>query len=376
METASVNKYKLIAFTDNGVRLMERLAEALKAEDAGDKSEESLISASDNTEETGCACKRAVNVAEIPEVVSVSAFASQNFVKGNVLVFIGAAAIAVRAIAPFIKDKTTDPAVIVIDEKGKFVIPILSGHIGGANAEAGKIAGILGVTPVITTATDINGEFAVDIFAAENDLAISDMKLAKEFAAKLLRTGEAYYYIDEKYSDYIHVLNLPDNIRQIQKDKYRVAQTVSDNGIFEVSPEEKSPDFLRLVPKCIVVGMGCKKGKSHEELRSFLHKNIRSMKLDPKAICAIVTADIKREEAGLQELAKEVRVPFVTFGADELEAQKGDFSGSEFVKSITGVDNICERAVMAYGAKRLIMRKVAESGMTIAIGAIEITIKY
>ena len=101
--------------------------------------------------------------------------------------FVGAAGIAVRLIAPWVQDKLKDPAVLVIDEQGRYAIPILSGHVGGCNELAEAAAQILGAEPVITTATDLRQAFAVDVFATENELVISDRELAKQISAAELR---------------------------------------------------------------------------------------------------------------------------------------------------------------------------------------------
>ena len=104
----------------------------------------------------------------------------------DALVFVGACGIAVREIAPYVKSKKTDPAVVCIDEAGRCVIPLLSGHIGGANALAVKLAEKLGATAVVTTATDVRGKFSVDAWAAQHGCAISDMALAKVVSAAIL----------------------------------------------------------------------------------------------------------------------------------------------------------------------------------------------
>lgn len=104
----------------------------------------------------------------------------------DALIFVGACGIAVREIAPYVKSKKTDPAVVCIDEAGQFVIPLLSGHIGGANALAEKLAEKLDATAVVTTATDVRGKFAVDAWAARHGCAISDMGLAKAVSAAIL----------------------------------------------------------------------------------------------------------------------------------------------------------------------------------------------
>ena len=103
------------------------------------------------------------------------------------IIFIGATGIAVRSIAPFVKDKLTDSPVIVIDELGQFVIPLLSGHVGGANALAQEISQAIGATPVITTATDINKVFAVDVFAEKNGLRLLDKSKIKTVSSKILK---------------------------------------------------------------------------------------------------------------------------------------------------------------------------------------------
>ncbi len=268
------------------------------------------------------------------------------FQQGNALIFIGAAGIAVRAIAPFLKSKITDPAVLVMDEMGSFVIPILSGHIGGANALARKIAALLGAQAVLTTASDVNNVPAIDEFATQNNLSINDMEKAREFAANVL--NESCYPGSESALSYIPQ--------------------------FTVSAYIKS-DILSLIPKCVILGIGCKKGKSTEELKNFVREMLEVSGIDSRSIAEIASIDLKKDEKAIISLSESLKVPFVTFSAEKLNEIPQKVSQSVFVSQITGTDNVCERAVFAAGADELILSKTARNGMTIAIGIRKINIE-
>lgn len=272
---------------------------------------------------------------------NLSDWVKSHFCSGNALVFIGAAGIAVRAIAPFVRDKTTDPAVLVIDEKGRFVIPILSGHIGGANELARKIALSIGAVPVITTASDVNNLTAIDEFAAKNNLAINDMNLAKDFAAKRLSVN---------------------------------AGDTRQNPCFTISVYIKN-DILSLIPKCVVLGVGCKKGKSAGELENFVKETLEMHKIDYRSLESINSVNQKKDEKAIISLANSFELPFVTFSAEELNQIPQKVSHSDFVEKTLGTDNVCERSVFKAGASELIVPKTARDGMTLAIGIKKIDLK-
>ena len=346
MEKAEVGKYKLICFTSKGREVMDRLCANLKI------GVERYIMNSLIAGATGSS-------SELDAELGLSEWTKKAFKTGNTLIFVGACGIAVRAIAPFVEDKTTDPGVLVVDENGRFVIPILSGHLGGAVDEAHTIARILDAQVVITTATDVRGEFAVDVFAKDNDLIIGDMKKAKDFTARLLETGNGSFYVDQEFKNEILIGEKPDNIA-FSKETFDIY----------ISPCVFRGDALRLIPRSIVIGMGCRKGKSSEDLIFFAWKCLNRLGIDKRAVKALVSADIKTDEQGLIETAEAFDAEFKTFSETELARQAGDFTGSDFVKETVGVDNVCERAVMAYGCSRIILPKVAENGMTFAAGVL------
>ncbi|WP_051200240.1 cobalt-precorrin 5A hydrolase [Butyrivibrio sp. FCS006] len=341
MDRASKNNYKFICFTAAGRQLMEKILLQIPGE-TGAFGPDKL--------ETG----------------GLSDWTKENFKKGNVLVFIGACGIAVRAIAQYITDKTEDPAVIVIDEEGKFVIPILSGHMGGGVAAAKELSGIIGATAVITTASDVRGEFAVDVFAKNNGLVINDMKKAKSFSAYLLEHNKAFYMVDPEFEDVFETSFNRDSLIKLKNSD----ELQERDSSFIISPKTGGKEQLQLIPKCIVLGVGCRKGKEGRELIEFADRILDELSLDKRSVLAVASIDLKSKEAGIIELAESLGAEFKTFSQELLMQQEGEFSASQFVRETTGADNVCERSVMAYGCRRMIMKKRAENGMTLAVGVL------
>lgn len=330
MYTASTGIYRFICFTDAGRELMERLCFSIEHQSEPEEYPVKEYSFEFNEHSVKEYFSESKNS-------SLSDWTFDNFSKGNILVFIGAIGIAVRAVAPFIKDKTTDPAVIVIDEKGRFVIPVLSGHLGGAVDAARDLAGIIGAVPVLTTATDVRDEFAIDVFASSNDMAIGDMHKAKEFTARILAGSDAQ---------------------------------------FTVTPYVKKDGGMYLIPKMLVVGMGCRRGKSFDKLYVFLKEILDINNYDIRSVKALISVDKKKDEEGLIKLSEYLNIPFVTFSPEVLMEQVGDFDHSDMVMKTIGADNVCERAVKAYGCRQLALKKTTRDGMTIALGLTDVDIVF
>lgn len=279
----------------------------------------------------------------------------------DAMVFVGSVGIAVREIAPHVRDKATDPAVISIDELGRFSVPLLSGHIGGANALALDLANALGATPVITTATDINKKFSVDTWAARKGLVIASLSRAKAVSAAILEQDVPLK------SDYPIVTNLPGGV--VLADSGDVGIRIS---VFKDEPYERT---LRLIPKVLHLGIGCRKGTPTEAIREAVERVLQEYNIDRRAIKCVASIDLKREEPGLLEFCAEQKLPVTFYTAEELKAVPGDFTPSEFVQSITGVDNVCERSALV-GAKELIVRKTAMNGVTVALAAEHMEVRF
>lgn len=288
-------------------------------------------------------------------------FYGEQFAWADTLVFIGSCGIAVREIAPHVRDKRTDPAVISIDELTTFVIPILSGHIGGANAFARQIAAYLNATPVITTATDINGRFSVDTWAAQNGFVIGDIKAAKTVSAAVLEQDVPLY------SEFPIATPFPNGV---------FPGNTGPVGIYVgVKKEEPFPETLRIIPPVLHLGIGCRKGTSMQAIGEAVAHVLEENRIDKRAIKLAASIELKAEERGLLDYCRENRFPITFYSQQELLSVKGTFASSEFVRSVTGVDNVCERAAMVE-AERILVGKTAENGVTVAIAAEKLEVSF
>ncbi|MBQ3670205.1 MAG: cobalamin biosynthesis protein [Treponema sp.] len=229
--------------------------------------------------------------------------------KKTLLIFVGACGIAVRSIAPFLEKKTVDPAVLCVDDGGRFVIPVLSGHIGGANEAAKALAGSLGATPVITTSTDVNGAWAYDSWCVGHGKKIKNTDVIKDVASRVLR-GE----------------------------------------------------------KIFSVGVGCKKGTDSNALAAFIQEVFFDNDLDFSLLRSVSSIDVKKNERAILDFARAQGVSCAFYSSGELNMISGDFSSSAFVRERVGVDCVCERAAVASSMhSELLVGKCAFSGMTVAI---------
>ena len=288
--------------------------------------------------------------------VSMSDWTGAAFKEAKGIVFVGATGIAVRAIAPHLKNKMKDPAIVCVDELGKYAISLLSGHLGGANILTKQVASIIGGEPIITTATDINKKFSVDSFALSHDMAIGSMALAKDVSAAVLEGR----FVGLK-SDYTLKGNLPDGL------------TIADAGELGVYITSNSIEpftkTLRLFPKDHILGIGCKKGTSEVDINDLVTSVLGSSDVSIKNVRLIASIDLKKEEKGLLKFAEDNRIPTIFFSSEDLNSLPDvGYSRSDFVIKITGVDCVSERSAMAASIDgELIVKKVSRNGVTVAL---------
>ena len=287
------------------------------------------------------------------------------FSSADALIFWCAAGIAVRCIAPCLTHKSQDPAVLVLDEKGKHCISLLSGHMGGANALAGTVSALCGAEPVITTGTDTEHRFSVDEFARCNGLVVTDWEKAKRISAKVLAGETLTIGSGMKKEQYCPVEGL-------EEQNWKEGEFLSNADVWITPRRITAPDqVLQLIPRNLTVGIGCRKGTELSALHAALDRFMEQTGLDRRGICQITSIDRKKEEQGLVDLASDLGVPFVTYTSEELLQAPGEYPSSEFVREITGVDNVCQRSAMlgAGDGAAVIAEKTVVDGITMAAAA-------
>lgn len=281
---------------------------------------------------------------------SLSEWTKKQFTDAEGLVFVGAVGIAVRAIAPYIQKKWKDPAVVTVDECARFAIPLLSGHLGGANSLARAVSEVCGAQAVITTATDVNGVFAVDEWARCQRLSVVDPQHIKLISGKLLSGSSV-----KIYSPYSIDGECPSGVELTRGFPADVAVSI-----------RKTQALLSLVPKVVVLGVGCRKGTPQTTIESVLKRFLEKSGLQAEAIYAVASIDLKKEETGLVDFCRSHGWEFQTCTAEELKQMQGDFTSSDFVSRITGVDNVCERSAVFVSRGSLYHKKFAADGVTMA----------
>lgn len=281
------------------------------------------------------------------------------------LIFISATGIAIRFIKPYIVDKTLDPAVVVVDDMGRFSISLLSGHIGGGNELANWIGNTIGAIPVITTATDNRGIEAVDIFAMKNNYYIENMVDTKNITAMM---------VDGKkiglYSEMDEIIQY-DNLIVVEDLDYIDSSIV---GLIIISSKHNKKleklktnyEVCQLIPKNINIGIGCRKGIEGKRIIDAVKSELKETDLSVKGIKSIGTIEVKKDEIGIIEAAKYFDSPLKIFSIDEIKGVEDKFQGSQFVKDTIGVYSVSEPAAYLLGGN-LISRKSKYNGITISI---------
>lgn len=422
---AGIRRVLLITCSVRGYATMQKLAKKLEN-----------ISGAEIITKVKCEALPEVSMRE-----TVKACVDAYFEQVDAIVFVTASGIAVRSVAEHLAHKSEDPAIVCMDECGKHVISLVSGHAGGANALTQMLADVMWATPVITTATDVEGRFSIDEYAREHNLVVTDWAKAKAISAEVLAAGAEPVWVDEAAGSQEEEKNECEigkeqkstgiDVGKIENDGCKNEVDGCENRVggcenridgcgnrvdgcgnrinvkrlqigshqVIITPQDGSVDVqtLQLIPRCIVAGVGCKKGTPVDKIEHAVQDAFAKAGLRMEALCAVVSIDLKKEEAGLLEFCETRNVPFETYAAEELQAVPGTYSASEFVSGVTGVDNVCERSAVKYASEHgmkqdqpllgrqakhgeLLIRKQAQDGELLlrkqAYGGVTVALAY
>jgi cobalt-precorrin 5A hydrolase len=269
-------------------------------------------------------------------------------------IFIFSTGIAVRIIAPLIKSKIEDPAIVVLDDKACHAVSLLSGHIGGANELAETVGIITKATPVITTATDVHNQPAIDIIALQNNMHIVNPDMIKKINMAILenrniKIDDSFNILFNKVPNCINNKETPDIICT------DIKITVPRGT-------------LVLNPPSLIVGIGCNRGTSSDEIEKFLLFVLKQNKLSLKSIWTFASIDAKRDEPGFLELSKQFKIQFLFINKQKLDSVKNIKNPSKIVEKHMGVKSVCEAAAIIAGKNaELIVQKQIRGNVTIAI---------
>jgi len=279
-------------------------------------------------------------------------------------IFFMAAGIVVRTIGTLLKHKSVDPAVVVVDDQGRFAISLVSGHIGGANRLAVQVAELLGATAVITTATDVNGRPAIDTLAVQHGLSIENHQAIKAVNMALLAGRKvAVCDLHGMFTDALGGFGRPVAVEALAAaDDEQPGVCVADNTI----PLPDSVLILR--PPTLVAGIGCNRGTSADEIRSALMTVLNDNGLSLLSLTSIASIDLKSDEPGLLAAAQGLGVPLHFFTRVELNQIHHVPNPSHMVAKHVGVQSVCEAAAILAAQKgNLIVPKQKRNNVTVAI---------
>ena len=348
MNTVKPESIALFCLTPGGVRLAKRLAAMLPL----------TCYTSEALQEEGF----------IPFNGGFASAAREAFSSFSALIFIGATGIAVRVLAPLVNDKLSDPAVVVIDERARHVISLLSGHAGGANALTRYLAGMLDADPVITTATDVNELAALDTLAFQLNARMTDFRATVKTVNQMLVSGKRVgLWCDAEFTEalsrcdqrgFIPVRNL--------------TRLPSLDALICITLRRSLPPLpiphWKLVPQRVVAGIGCRRDTPCALLSTLLERQLAAQRLDPLALKAIGSVSLKANEPGLRQLAHRCRVPFETFSAEALREHEHRFPASSFVRETVGVGSVSGPVAWLLSQGNLSGETLREQGVTITLG--------
>jgi len=363
-----LDRVAIVAITKDGFRTAIKLANGMPAD----------IFISERLTETFFTEKSGIPKGFSIEIMDDGFMASAEriFKSYEEIVLLMACGIAVRGIGPLALDKTSDPAVVVADERGFFAISFLSGHLGGANRLAKEVAGITGGTAVITTASDLKGFIAVDTLCEKANWYMNDIHTVGRVTAELVDGEKPEIQIEKEAMELLS----DELVEEILAGGYSLTEVDSDTGVSSAKAliyvgwekaqiyEDFSGEKTWVTPRDLVLGIGCRKGMDKLTIEKTYDIVLKRAKVQKERIGVIATIGLKAEEPGIREFARQENLRITIVPEEEIAKVEELFPGSEFVRQTVGVTSVAEPcAYIASKQGTMVLDRQAEDGVTMAI---------
>ncbi|MDF2613091.1 MAG: cobalamin biosynthesis protein CbiG [Clostridia bacterium] len=361
------HKIALIAVTSNGLELAKRLQVGLGR---GDLFTTAKLKESREYSRMELECGKLYEITP-----SLGELTGELFRTYNTLIFIMAAGIVVRMIAPYLQDKLKDPAVLVVDEMGQNVISLLSGHMGGANQMTLKVSKLIDAHPVITTSTDVNEKAALDNIAKLLNASIENFReTVKDINYRLVHDEKIGLYQEYDYKIDSRGFTLIKDLKSIVNTQGTTGSESIEKVVcitYKKNLECEPHKIIKVIPRDLVIGIGCRKDTPKELLEESLNELLETYNIDSKAIKCVASVDVKEDETAIIALADKLGVPFQIVPREEIVEIEELFDRSEFVKKNIGVYSVAEPVAYLLSGGNLWIRKHKYKGITFAIGRVQ-----
>ena len=306
----------------------------------------------------------------------------------------------VRLIAPHLRGKHDDPAVVCVDESGRFAVSLVSGHVGGADKLALDVAAVLGATPVVTSASHVRGILAVDLLGNEFGWKVEAAPLDVTRASAAVVNGGPVGIFQEageptwqqEFSPLAPNIQVYPSLEELQQARSAAMLVITDEAKPRLPnggpflPAVEGQHMILYRPRSLMVGMGCRRGVPMEELETLLLETFSENNLALGSLACLATADLKADEEGLLALADKYGVPLVCYSGEELNAVFQDSylapveaenqparagarpTPSERARSLIGVWGVSEpAALLSAGSNDLLVPKCKSARATVAV---------
>jgi cobalt-precorrin 5A hydrolase len=279
----------------------------------------------------------------------------------------------VRLVAPLLRDKREDPAVVVVDDAGHFAVSLLSGHLGGANALARRVAGALGAQAVVTTASEVLGTVAVDLLGREFGWQLENHELVTRVSAAVVNGERVGLFQEAGERNWWPTGEpLPPNLARFERLEEMIAARCSAALVItdRALPEGRGPAPPAVVyrPRSLVVGIGCNRGTDAEEIEAAVLATLAGHELSLRSVRELATVDLKGDEVGLVSFAEKLDVPIRFYSPEDLSAVPGLPNPSAMVRRWARTPGVCEpAALLAAGAVALLVPKQKAGNVTVAV---------